>query len=720
MDFKRTLEEIKPRAQGLLRELFPQGVIEGREYCVGSLDGEPGRSLKVNLDTLVWKDFASSGKGGDFISLYAAKMGITQSEAALKLGGMPSSPVKKPNFTHYQLGKPSHVWEYRDSENRETIMYHARYDTDKGKEFRPFYFTEGKWKSSFPSVRPLYGLEELKKRPDAPILIVEGEKAADAARKMCEPYIVVTWPGGAQAINKVDFSPLYGRKKVLLWPDGDEPGKDAMSAVSHKLGPHVGEIKYINTDKNSGWDAADALEEGWGSNEWRAWAKELATVCPKLEAPQKVVAELVTEKNVTVEVPEEIMMMVKADIDKFKSLGVILGAKLKPINNEANALQILKNWDESPQVWFDEFHVKLFTMTDDGVKREWTDTDLVQLLVKIQRKLKFHNLTKTQLKHAVIDFAYQNKRNEVKEWVKSLEWDGKGRIEEFFTECFGADDNEYVRAVSKSFWVGMVARIMRPGCKLDTMVVLEGGQGKKKSTALGIIGGEWFAETHEDPSNKDFFLNMQGKLIMEIAELDSFSRAETTTIKRLLSCQVDRFRVPYGEVAQDFPRKSIFVGTTNEQGYLKDTTGNRRFWPIRTGEIHIETIAHFREMYFAEALRAFEQGATWWEVPIELAKKEQDTRRQADEWESIVKEHLERTTEKSVRLFDVADRALGIRKCDLSMMYQKRIANCMRLAGWDKDHGRKGNFWEKTGHTGHTKVNDSNNYEPVNPVNRIS
>ena len=127
----------------------------------------------------------------------------------------------------------------------------------------------------------------------------------------------------------------------------------------------------------------------------------------------------------------------------------------------------------------------------------------------------------------------------------------------------------------------MKAREFSTGCQVDNMVVLEGVQGIGKSRALRALGGKWYSSASESVMYKDFYLILTGSLIMEIAELDSFKKAEVTRIKQVISSPHDYYRVPYGRDAQVYPRMCVFVGTTNEREYLKDTTGARRFWPIK-------------------------------------------------------------------------------------------------------------------------------------------
>ena len=155
--------------------------------------------------------------------------------------------------------------------------------------------------------------------------------------------------------------------------------------------------------------------------------------------------------------------------------------------------------------------------------------------------------------------GHQCIKNEPKDWLAYLKWDGKERIDKFFSKYLGAISSGYSAAVARNFWVGMVARVYRPGCQLDNMVILEGKQGIYKSKALEAIGGKWYMEASEEITSKDFFVALAGKLIIEIADLDSFSRADTNRIKKVITRRVDRYRQPYGRASQDHPCQLYFL-----------------------------------------------------------------------------------------------------------------------------------------------------------------
>jgi putative DNA primase/helicase len=294
IDFAQINDHALSALDSLVGEWLPNGHREGHEYKVGSLAGEPGRSLSINLRTGAWKDFAGDAGGSDPVSLLAAIRSCPMIEAARELSnrlgtGIPSAGVTappkskvedwkpivateqapSPTFHHHKFGKPTLTWRYLDA-NKDTIGYVCRFDLpDGGKDVVPRTYcqhTEGRreWRwLSFAKPRPLFGLDLLADNPEAGVLIVEGEKAAVAARTI-SPGVVVTWPGGGKAVKHTDWSPLAGRK-VLIWPDADEPGFKAATEIVKAIKDSVASVRVLPVPANvrDGWDLADALAEGW-------------------------------------------------------------------------------------------------------------------------------------------------------------------------------------------------------------------------------------------------------------------------------------------------------------------------------------------------------------------------------------------------------------------------------------------------------------------------
>ena len=200
------------------------------------------------------------------------------------------------------------------------------------------------------------------------------------------------------------------------------------------------------------------------------------------------------------------------------------------------------------------------------------------------------------------------------DYLKSLQWDNSPRGDNWLINHAGAADSTYTRAVSKRFLISVVARTFEPGCKVDTMLILSGDQGTKKSTLFNVLAGDEFFTDHLSPiDSKDARQELRGPAIVEMAELDAMNKKESTQIKAFITTRIDRLRESYGRTTNSYPRRCVFVGTTNETGYLKDSTGGRRFWPVSVkGKINIGAISKIRDQLWAEAVEWYRCGINWW------------------------------------------------------------------------------------------------------------
>ena len=357
----------------------------------------------------------------------------------------------------------------------------------------------------------------------------------------------------------------------------------------------------------------------------------------------------------------------------------------RPIPNLANVMAYLRA-DESftGRIWFCEFQQRIIsTFNKEQEPREWGDTDTSMLTEWFQTAGQMPKLNSKITDEAVRAIAFENRRDECAEWLNSLVWDGVGRVEQLFTLGFGADKNDYIEAVSRCWMVSMVARVFSPGCKVDTMPVFESKQGRNKSMAIeALVGKKWFCEASAGPESKDFLQCMTGKLVIEMAELDKFSKTDVNAMKRVMSTAVDRYRLPYGKHAADAPRRSVFSGTTNRNDWNRDETGARRFWPVAVGHTDLEWIAANREQVFAEAVTRYKRGEKWWDFPEEAAKAAQDNSRQVDAWEEVIEAYLTARGLSRVSTVELLKDALGIEVGRWTGQDGNRVARCMTALGW--------------------------------------
>lgn len=199
----------------------------------------------------------------------------------------------------------------------------------------------------------------------------------------------------------------------------------------------------------------------------------------------------------------------------------------------------------------------------------------------------------------------------VREYLTALTWDGTERIERLFIDYLGAPDDSYHRAIARLMMTAAVTRVFEPGAKFDFAVILEGLQGKRKSTFISTLARHWFSELHADfEDTKMLVEQMQGAWILEIPELSSFQKSDVRRIKAFISSTTDKVRLAYAKRAQEFPRQCVMVGSTNDDTYLKDDTGGRRWWPVRcrvAGEIDTDRLVREIDQLWAEARTLYQR-----------------------------------------------------------------------------------------------------------------
>jgi predicted P-loop ATPase len=210
----------------------------------------------------------------------------------------------------------------------------------------------------------------------------------------------------------------------------------------------------------------------------------------------------------------------------------------------------------------------------------------------------------------------------VRDYLSGLTWDGQERVCDWLTVYLGVSDSGLHRAYGEAFMLSCVARVMEPGCKVDTVLMLLGAQGVRKSSALRTLAGDgWFADTSIDVHDKDARQALAGVWVYEWAELDALRGRESSAVKAFVSTQIDHFRPSYGRNMVDVPRQTVIVGTTNETTPLSDWTGSRRFHPVVVEAVDLDALARDRDQLWAEALHLYRSGAQWWLTPDDDAAR---------------------------------------------------------------------------------------------------
>ena len=329
------------------------------------------------------------------------------------------------------------------------------------------------------------------------------------------------------------------------------------------------------------------------------------------------------------------------------------------------------------------------------LSEEWSDEDAIEFkhILSEQLALEFS----IELIHEVASVC-ANKRafHPVRDYLDSCKWDGIPRVDTWLSRYCGAVDTEYSRFIGRKVLVAAVARVFAPGCKFDHVLVMEGAQGIGKSYMWEILTAPWFSDAPLHIQDKSAVEIMRGKWVIELAEMDALSKYESQTIKGFLSRGEDRCRMAYERKAKSFPRQNIFVGSINPEltGWLKDRTGNRRYWPLSVTKIDLKELKHIRHELWAEALGIFQEGESLFVTDPrmqETMNKEVTSRMQEDPWFGLLEEHLytqvnDYLVEEYITIVpvDLYTRCIGGNAATFRLPEANRIASILKILGFIK------------------------------------
>jgi len=507
-------------------------------------------------------------------------------------------------------------------------------------------------------------------------------------------YCVASWPGGSKAWRKADWSWLAGCT-VLAWPDCDakrvplsreqrdatpdeaarlvlqqaqpllpeekQPGMAAMLGIGALLRDAQGctvQLLPIPAPGAApdGWDCADAINaDGWTGEQVLAFFGRAQPLPRGDAAGDAPAAGGKPPKPPAREGPADAGDGDDGPGDGDDDGGDAFEAHLRfmeqslkikrhdiGVNRKLVIAALRKAQALEGVLGFDELRNAPCT------QRPWpwrpdaaplTDTDDLRLGDWLSATYKLKPASRAALSEAIDTVADAHRFHPIRDWLEGQEWDGKPRLERWLMHVLGVDPaklpikrKRYLESVGRFWLLGMVARVMDPGCKFDYSLVLEGPPGRGKSTFFKTLAGkDFFSDTHFDiGQGKDGYEQLEGLWVYELSELTALRKADSEQVKQFFSSQVDRFRGAYGRFVQPHPRQCVIGCSTNKRQYLYDLTGNRRFWPVWVdGHIRVAWLAKWRGQLFAEALATWREGAAVSPTPeeeIEFFEPEQRKR----------------------------------------------------------------------------------------------
>jgi hypothetical protein len=354
------------------------------------------------------------------------------------------------------------------------------------------------------------------------------------------------------------------------------------------------------------------------------------------------------------------------------------------------------------------------------VGENWTDADDLRITEWMQRRGIMINPQTAA--NAVQAIAEENRFHPVKDYLRSLIWDGANRIDAWLTTYLGVAETAFTKAIGARWLISAIARIYQPGCQADYTLMLEGPQGAGKSTALRKLAGTgWFTDHISDLDSKDSRIELHGVWIVELAELSAIKRSSVERVKGFLTAVTDHFRPPYGRRTMDVPRTNVFAGSVNDAESFTDPTGSRRFWPVSVGKIDVAKIVRDRDQLWAETLVRYKADAVWWLDTDELNKsaaEEQEERYEPGVWDQQILRYIENPLQReeeewstdstgkkecvmtpmlpfdskkgAVTITDILIHGIGKELDRLTQGDRNQVARCLTHAGWKVDRVRTG------------------------------
>ena len=335
-----------------------------------------------------------------------------------------------------------------------------------------------------------------------------------------------------------------------------------------------------------------------------------------------------------------------------------------------------------------------------GQWQSFTDADYSRLRITLERQ-DFKPVGRELIRDVVLLVAQEHPFDSAQTWLSGLVWDGVPRVEQFLATYFSSPDTPYTRAVSMYLWTAMAGRVMEPGCKADMVPILVGGQGVGKSSGVAAMcpSHDFFTEVSFAEKEDDLARRMRGRLLGEIGELRGLHTKELESIKAFITRTHENWVPKYREFAVTFPRRIVFIGTTNREEFLADETGNRRWLPVSVGQGHVDDIRRDRLQLWAEAHDLFALLGVKWQDADRLAEAIHGDHTISDVWDDVVRQWLDEVdpltgetprARKFLRLGDVLSQAIGLDAKHCVRREESRMGKVLRRLGYERRKVRDG------------------------------
>lgn len=668
LDFAAINDALNPDV--VVPQWLPGGDLRGAEYVVANPtrnDRNPG-SFTINLRKGVWKDYATGDGGADLVSLYAYIFhGNDQGAAARELADNhgvrigdpetrqrahdanvhriedakpePIMPVPEqadqPTFRHPRWGQPTHTWAYRDQHGA-LLMYVCRFDPEgERKQVVPYSwckYPDGRERWTWRGItgkgkRPLYGLERLAAMPDADVIVVEGEKAADAGQEIFgDTAVVVTWMGGVETADRAHVRALEGRR-VILWPDFDklterdsdallplheQPAMRAMMAIAQSLKGRARETHMVayrlDDEFPHGWDLADARQRGWGLREVMAY----------MGAHTGDPWHIASGKPLTPPAPP-------APANDNEPPAVPIDAAVNPfgfphLTDKGQPMNTVENLEYlADQYGITARYNQVRKQVEVNVPgRSYTaDNRANAALAELTSICARNRMPQSMLADYTKLIADRNAYNPVCDWINSRPWDRVQRVQQLLDTVKVDGDATLKNKLIYRWLMSAVAALFKPfGFTSHGVLVFTGEQGQGKTSWVKRLAPNEMGVVLEgatlDPNNKDTVVNAVSHWLVELGELDAtFRKSDIARLKSFVTQAVDKLRRPYDRIESEYQRRTVFFASVNEGRYLVDDTGNRRWWTVPVSAIDFRHGLDMQQVW-AELLTHFERGEQWW------------------------------------------------------------------------------------------------------------